>query len=122
MEAGYTGSASANFSSVHASPSSIACASISSSLSRGRAAKSANSLALSMSARLRCTIGIPFLPLHIPQADASEHFSALDSMQCSITFPIFAFVVTLDNRTVELKSAGQPRPVTNAFTQALAGC
>jgi|SRR5271165_662677 len=57
---GYTGSASANSSSVHASPSSTACASISSSLGRGRAANLANSFALSMSVRVSRTIGILF--------------------------------------------------------------
>ena len=80
---GYLGSASASSSSVHASPSSPTCASISSSLGRGRAANLANSLASSISARVRRTIGIPFLPVRIAQADDPAHPAALciDAMQ-----------------------------------------
>jgi hypothetical protein len=44
---------------------------------RVRVANSANSLALSISARVRRTIGIPFLPVRIAQADDPAYLSTL---------------------------------------------
>jgi hypothetical protein len=58
-------------------PSCAACASISASLGRGRAASSFDRLAASMSARLRRTIGIALLSVCITQADNPAHVAAL---------------------------------------------
>src|SRR5580704_7220256 len=124
---GYIGSAPANSSSVHASPSSIAGASISSSLGRGRPANSANSLALSISARVRRTIGIPFLPVRIAQADDPAYLSTLgiDAVQRQILGDtdcpntglaiVPSCIGTLDRRTVEQKSGKLERQPALAF-------
>jgi len=59
---------------------------VSGRIGRGRVANSANSFALSMSARVRRMIGIPFLPVRIAQADDPAYLSTLgiDAVQRQI--------------------------------------
>src|ERR1700730_7447063 len=80
---GYTASAPTTSASDQASPSSAACAWISCSLGDRRAASSLNNLGLSISARVRRTIGIALLSAGIAQADDPANTTAhgVDAMQ-----------------------------------------
>jgi hypothetical protein len=84
-------------------------------------------LALSMSARVRRTIGIPFLPVRITQADDPAYLSTLgiDAMQRHIPDNtdcpdtglaiVPSFIGTLDRGTVEQKSGKLERQSALAF-------